>query len=121
MTREEPTSRVGDLWLLGRHRVLCAGATKSDNYTTLFGDVELARAVFSDPPYNIKIDGFAVGAQKHKEFVAASGEMTDDEFVKLDAGGRLEPLNHEDTCMRVVYPTPRAASWCVLWYQVLVM
>jgi DNA modification methylase len=75
-------SKLGDLWKLGRHRLLCADATKPESYARLFEGTSLARAVFTDPPYNIQIDGFAVGAGsiKHREFVAASGEMTDDEF-----------------------------------------
>jgi DNA modification methylase len=75
-------SKLGDAWQLGRHRLLCADATKQESYAQLFGEAPLARAVFTDPPYNIQIDGFAVGAGsiKHREFVAGSGEMTDDEF-----------------------------------------
>jgi DNA modification methylase len=75
-------SKLGDVWKLGRHRLLCADATKPESYAQLFEGAPLARAVFTDPPYNIKIDGFAVGAGsiKHREFVAASGEMTDEEF-----------------------------------------
>jgi len=78
----EAVSRLGDCWLLGRHRVLCADVTKPESYARLFGEVGPARAVFTDPPYNIKIDGFAVGAGtlKHREFVGASGEMSEEEF-----------------------------------------
>ena len=76
-------SRPGDIWKLGRHRLICADATKPASYVRLFADASPARAVFTDPPYNIKIDGFAVGSGsiRHREFVAASGEMSDDEFV----------------------------------------
>jgi DNA modification methylase len=75
-------SKLGDAWQLGRHRLLCADATKQESYAQLFGEAPLARAVFTDPPYNIQIDGFAVGAGsiKHREFVAANGEMSDDQF-----------------------------------------
>jgi len=76
-----PVSRVGDVWQLGRHRVLCGDSTKAASYAQLFQDVPAAQAIFCDPPYNIKIDGFAAGKGKHGEFVAASGEMSDDEFI----------------------------------------
>lgn len=80
--RVPPVSRLGDQWLLGRHRLICGDATKQDSYELLFGTGSLATAVFTDPPYNIEIDGFAVGkGKRHREFLAASGEMTDDEFV----------------------------------------
>ena len=77
-------SRLGDLWLLGEHRVLCGDATKAESYGRLF-QAEQAQMLFSDPPYNIEIQGFAVGAGsiKHREFVAASGEMTDEQFVEF--------------------------------------
>ncbi len=77
-----PISRLGDMWRLGRHLLLCADATKPESYEQLFADGRSANVVFTDPPYNIAIDGFAVGSGKthHREFVAASGELSDDEF-----------------------------------------
>jgi len=75
------TSCLGDEWILGRHRLLCGDATKPGSYARLFQNMEPARAVFTDPPYNIRIDGFAAAKGKHGEFVAASGEMSNDEYV----------------------------------------
>lgn len=76
-------SQHGDVWKLGRHRLICADATSPASYARLFADAPPARALFGDPPYNIKIDGFAVGAGsiRHREFATACGEMSDDEFV----------------------------------------
>lgn len=75
-------TRPGDLWLLGRHRLLCADATKADSYARLM-EGETARMVFTDPPYNVPIDGHVcgLGSVKHAEFAMASGEMTDAEFI----------------------------------------
>jgi len=81
-----PVSRVNDLWRAitkrGEHLILCGDATKPECYALLFADGRMAAMVCSDPPYNVTIDGFAVGSGKthHREFVAASGEMSDDEF-----------------------------------------
>jgi len=75
-------SRVGDLWRLGNHTLLCGDALSSDSYKTIMqGD--LAQMVISDPPYNVPIDGHVCGSGKihHKEFKMASGEMTPDEFT----------------------------------------
>lgn len=86
LNAEEPVvSQAGDSWQLGRHRLVCADATKLESYQQLFDENEKASAIFTDPPYNIQIDGFAVGkgTHHHKEFVAASGEMTDEEFEKF--------------------------------------
>ncbi len=77
----EVTSRLGDLWHLGDHRLLCADACDPASYEDLL-DGEPARLVFTDPPYNVRIDGHVggLGAVKHREFKMASGEMTSAEF-----------------------------------------
>jgi DNA modification methylase len=76
-----PISRVGDMWRAGDHGVLCGDSTKSQSYDqVLMG--RKATAVVTDPPYNIPIAGFVsgLGANKHKDFVMASGEMSAEEF-----------------------------------------
>ena len=77
-----PVSRVGDLWILGQHRVLCADATRAESFNRILGD-ELAQLVFVDPPYNVPINGHVggLGAIQHREFPMASGEMSEDEFI----------------------------------------
>jgi len=77
-----PITQPGDLWLLGRHRLLCADATKADSFSRLMGG-EAARMVFTDPPYNVPIDGHVcgLGSVKHTAFAMASGEMSEAEFV----------------------------------------
>ncbi len=49
---EEPVTRVGDLWLLGQHRLLCGDATKAEDVEQLMAGVK-AHMVFTDPPYNV--------------------------------------------------------------------
>jgi hypothetical protein len=46
---------------------------------------ETARMVFTDPPYNVKIDGHVGGAgkTKHREFAMAAGEMSQDQFTRF--------------------------------------
>lgn len=72
----------GDLWLLGEHRILCGDARERRDYQSLMGG-KLAEMVFVDPPYNVKMDGHAVGKGriKHREFAMASGEMSKLEFT----------------------------------------
>lgn len=72
----------GDLWLLGPHRLLCGDATKAESYKTLL-DGETAQMVFTDPPYNVPVDGHVcgLGKVKHADFAMASGEMSESEFV----------------------------------------
>lgn len=83
----EPTdgpvvSRHGDLWLLGKHRLLCADARDPAAYERLLAG-EKAQLVFTDPPYNVPIDGNVTGKGRihHREFAMASGEMSGDEFT----------------------------------------
>ena len=75
-------SRTGDLWLLGSHRLLCGDAREKDDFAKLMGG-ETADLVFTDPPYNVKIDGHVCGSGsvKHREFAVASGEMDRSAFV----------------------------------------
>jgi DNA modification methylase len=77
-------SDEGDLWLLGEHRVRCGSALDPAAYVALMQG-ELAEAVFSDPPYNVKIEGnvSGLGAVRHREFAMASGEMSEAEFVEF--------------------------------------
>jgi DNA modification methylase len=77
-----PVSRNGDIWHLGRHRLLCGDARSSVNFEALM-DGEKADLVFTDPPYNVKIDGnvCGLGTVKHREFAFASGEMSRAQFT----------------------------------------
>jgi DNA modification methylase len=77
-------SRLGDLWLLGPHRLLCGDATDAQCFEVLLGN-EQAQMVFTDPPYNVPIGGHVsgLGAVQHREFVSASGEMSRSEFVSF--------------------------------------
>lgn len=77
-----PVSRPGDLWQLGCHRLLCGDALDYGSYARLMGD-ERAQMVFSDPPYNVPIDGHVsgLGAIRHAEFAMASGELSETEFA----------------------------------------
>jgi DNA modification methylase len=71
-----PLSKIGDVWLLGRHRVLCGNALDAAAFAALMGE-ERAATVFTDPPYNLVIDGHAsgLGTIHHRPFPMASGEM----------------------------------------------
>lgn len=75
-------SRVGDLWRLGSHAIICGDATDPEVYARLLGD-EKAQMVFTDPPYNVPVNGHICGLGKvqHDEFVMASGEMSEKEFT----------------------------------------
>jgi hypothetical protein len=74
----------GDLWQLGKHRVLCGNSLITDDYIRLMDD-EKADLVISDPPYNVIIDGHVsgLGKTRHREFGMTSGEMNSTEFTNF--------------------------------------
>lgn len=79
-----PISKLGDLWLLGKHRVICGDALDPEIYKKLMGG-EPIQLVCSDVPYNVPIKGFVSGngAVKHEDFSMASGEMSVSEFIEF--------------------------------------
>lgn len=81
-TCSAPVSRVGDLWLAGRHRIFCGNALERSSYQTVMGETQAAM-VFADPPYNVPIAGnvSGLGKARHREFAMASGEMSKSEFT----------------------------------------
>jgi DNA modification methylase len=75
-------SRPGDVWKLGRHRLICGDALHDASYQALLhGD--LAQMMVADPPYNVPINGHAVGRGKtrHREFTMAAGEMSEEAYT----------------------------------------
>ncbi len=72
-----PVTQLGDIWHCGKHRLLCGNAVQVESYTALMGE-DKAHAIFTDPPYNVKINGHVcgLGRVKHPEFVMGSGEMS---------------------------------------------
>jgi DNA modification methylase len=75
-------SVLGDLWQLGKHRVLCGNSLVAASYERLMHGAK-SDLVITDPPYNVVIDGHATGLGKihHREFGMASGEMSAAEFT----------------------------------------
>lgn len=78
----DPIAKLGDLFVLGRHRILCGDATNPESYLRLMQGLP-ARLVLTDPPYNVPIAGH-VTKGAHREFVMASGEMSDAEFTSFN-------------------------------------
>ncbi len=79
---EATVSRRGDLWICGRHWVLCGDAREPNDYATLL-DGETVDLIFTDPPYNVPIDGHVcgLGRVRHREFAMGAGEMSEAAFT----------------------------------------
>ena len=78
-----PVSEVGDIWQLGKHRLVCGDSTDPATFAKLMAGVSPAALVFSDPPFGCKIDGFVASSGRHREFVMGSGEMAPDELFEF--------------------------------------
>lgn len=74
----------GDLWKLGEHLLLCGDARDPADFVRLMQGRKVD-LVFTDPPYNVRIDGnvCGLGSVKHREFAFASGEMSETEFTRF--------------------------------------
>lgn len=72
---EEPKTRLGDVWILGKHRLMCGDSTSIDAVEKLM-DGQKADMVFTDPPYNIDYQGVKDKREKIK-----NDKMPDSEFV----------------------------------------
>ncbi len=81
-TNKHTVTKRGDVWILGNHRVICGDARSADDYDTLLGG-DVVGVIFSDPPYNVKIEGnvSGLGEVVHSDFAMASGEMSSVEFT----------------------------------------
>lgn len=79
---EAPVCRIGDVWYLDRHRLVCGDARSDESYRALADDRPFD-LIFTDPPYNVPIQGHVcgLGRVKHREFAMAAGEMSRVEFT----------------------------------------
>jgi hypothetical protein len=99
-------TRPGDVWRIGRHKLICGDALDPEVYDLLLGS-ELAQMVFTDPPYNVPIQGHVsgLGRVRHREFAMASGEMSKADFTWRSIS-RSSPL-----CRLKPTMPPLSRSW----------
>lgn len=77
-----PRCQAGDTWQLGVHRLVCGDALDPRVVDALMAG-EQARMVFTDPPYNVPIEGHVgnSGKTRHREFAMAAGDMSKEAFT----------------------------------------
>ena len=75
--KEPVFSQPGDLWLLGRHRLLCGDSTKAETYAKLM-DGKQANLVVTDPPYNVN---FTAG--RENERLIKNDNLSDGDFYQF--------------------------------------
>ena len=94
---QNPTiTKLGDVWQLGRHRLVCGDSTKPETYDMLLGD-EKVNLVITDPPYNVNYEGSA-GKIKNDN-------MEDDKFYNFlfDAFTNTEKYMADDASIYVFH------------------
>ena len=79
---QQAISREGDVWLLGEHRLLCGNSLDASSYRILMNGKQ-ASMIFTDPPYNVPVQGHVTGQAQHREFAMASGEMSPEAFTQF--------------------------------------
>lgn len=85
---DEPTTKPGDLWLMGRHRLLCGDGTRAEDVERLM-DGQKAAMVFTDPPYNVDYVGKTKDALKIK-----NDSMSNEDFFRFLLGAYECMLTH---------------------------
>lgn len=94
---QKPTfCKAGDVWTLGRHRLICGDSTKAETYETLMNGAK-ANLVLTDPPYNVNYEGTAGRI--------INDNMADDAFYGflLDAFSNMEKVMTDDASIYVFH------------------
>lgn len=104
---EEPVTKRGDIWLLGKHRLMCGDACNESDVAALMRE-DFADMVFTDPPWNVNY-----GATEHpswKQRTILNDSMTSEEFKKfLDSAFKVMNKFSKPGCM--TYVVMSAQEW----------
>jgi DNA modification methylase len=87
---EQPVTVPGDIWLLGKHRLMCGDSTSIDAVDKLMP--ETANMVFTDPPYLMDFTG-GIHADGSKSFNAKHGRIANDKMSKQEGDDFLDAVN----------------------------
>jgi len=102
----EPITKVGDLWTLGEHRVLCGDSTKADDVERLMAGVE-ADLIWTDPPYGVNHIGGTKDPRRktHRTGgVVHNDDKTGEDLVVMVSKAIGAIPRHESTVLYVASP-----------------
>lgn len=77
-------TKVGDVWLLGNHRLICGDSTKTETYETLM-DGKQANLIITDPPYNVNYEGSAGKIQNDNMDNTSFYQFLFDAFTNMES------------------------------------
>jgi len=95
-TKDNPKSKLGDIWILNNHRLLCGDSTQPESLKVLFKGNK-ADMVFTDPPYNVdygKIKGNQKNNFRFKDRTIKNDNMSDEEFFNFLSNFVIESKNY---------------------------
>ena len=87
---EEPKTKLGDIYQLGRHRLMCGDSTSIDAVEKLMP--ETANMIFTDPPYLMDFTG-GIHADGSKSFNAKHGAIKNDKMSEQEGNDFLDAIN----------------------------
>jgi DNA modification methylase len=87
---DEPTTKLGDIYQLGNHRLMCGDSTSIDAVDKLMP--ETANMIFTDPPYLMDFTG-GIHADGSKSFNAKHGGIKNDKMSEADGNDFLDAIN----------------------------
>lgn len=91
-TPEQPVTVEGDIWLLGKHRLMCGDSTDAASVAILM-DGQKANMLFTDPPYLMDFTG-GIHGDGSKSFNAKHGKIKNDKMSDADGNEFLDKINN---------------------------
>jgi DNA modification methylase len=111
MTEDPPISKMGDVWILGNHRLLCGDSTSIDDVEKLMNK-ERADMIFTDPPWNVNYGEDTAGG-KYKDRKILNDHMQEDEWADFVMGFcSCLKLASKGGCM--TYLVMSAQEWAIV-------
>jgi len=113
----EPVTVLGDVWTLGRHRIICGDATNPDDWNKL--SIGESFVLFTSPPYNTsgssKLSGNKKSSERGKFYDKFSDDLSSDEYADLLTQTMSTALPHVEAMMFNVQPLAGAKRALLKW------